>query len=75
MLVNLKTGVYYTVNPTAETIWLAIDGKRTVKALAAKVARKFSVSQKTVLPDILLTLRMFEKNGLVRRIETLGRKS
>lgn len=67
VLVNLKTGVYYVINRTVEKIWLAIDGKQTVERLAAKTAKAFKVGKKTVLPDVVGTIKMLEKAGLIRR--------
>lgn len=66
VLVNLNTGIYYAINQTVEKIWLAINGKRTVQGIAAKAARSFSVRKEKILPDVVKTLHMFGKAGVVR---------
>ncbi|KKT06313.1 MAG: hypothetical protein UV78_C0014G0016 [Parcubacteria group bacterium GW2011_GWA2_43_17] len=66
VIVNLNTGRYYTINPTGEKIWLAINGKRTVYIIAGMIAKHFSVPKDRVLQDVLSVMQTFEKAGLIR---------
>ena len=66
VIVNLNTGRYYTINPTGEKIWLAINGKRTVYIIASMIAKHFSVPKDRVLQDVLSVMQTFEKAGLIR---------
>lgn len=66
ILINFKTRCYYTINPTGEAIWRAINGKRTGYAIASIVARNFSVSKKQALVDVAETMAVFERAGLIR---------
>lgn len=75
VLVNLNTGIYYTINQTVERIWRDIDGKRSVNALAAKAARAFHVKKAKIMPDVTQTLRMLEKSGLIKWKRRTGKKA
>jgi hypothetical protein len=66
VVVNLDTGIYYVLNRTVEKIWMTINGKRTVNAISAKMAKTFRVKGEKILPDIVKTLRMLSKAGLIR---------
>ena len=65
VLVNLSTGAYYTINRTVEKIWLSINGKRTIEGIAAAMTKKFSVDKGKLIPDIIQTLHVLERNGLI----------
>ncbi len=66
IVVNLNTGLYYPMNKTAHDIWHAIDGKRTLGAIAAKIAKKYKVKKATVAKDVYNYVLFLGRARLIR---------
>lgn len=43
----------YTLNDSGAFIWDLIDGKRSVKAIADEMVRKFNIDNKTAIKDVM----------------------
>lgn len=64
-LVNLKTGLYYTMNKTGTSIWLAIKKRRTVRQIAADIVKHFRMDSKKAEREVVRYLEKLEKEKLV----------
>jgi hypothetical protein len=53
ILINLKTGVYYSLNPVGAAFWAALDGRRTVAEHARAIAAEYGVDESVVQGDLL----------------------
>jgi methyltransferase-like protein len=40
IILNLKTNIFYTLNPVATSIWGQLDGKATIKDIAEKLSQE-----------------------------------
>jgi hypothetical protein len=65
ILINLNSGVYYSLNDTGTMFWELIDGQRTVADCAAEIAREYDVEAEVVAADLLELAEDFEREGLV----------
>ncbi|MCB0210168.1 MAG: PqqD family protein [Anaerolineae bacterium] len=66
IIINLKTGILYTLNDTAAVFWQLIDGQRTVTACAEVIAADYEdVEAGEVEGDLLELAAEFEAEGLI----------
>jgi hypothetical protein len=71
VVLNLQTKFYHTLNPTAVTLWKALDaGVGTERELAAKLVGEFEVEEPQSLADVAAALSEFEREGLLIRGNT-----
>ncbi|MFI1996431.1 PqqD family protein [Actinoplanes sp. NPDC020271] len=49
----------------AETIWLSIDGRRTVQEIAARLAEQYDEEEDEVADDVVTFLEQLTERGLV----------
>lgn len=64
-VVNLKTGLYYTINGSGEYIWMAIKkGKRPCR-IAQDMAKHFRMGTQRAEREVALFLNKLEKEKLV----------
>jgi len=68
VLLHLETKFYYTLNPTAVTVWKALrDGSApSIAAIAARVAAEFRVEPEVAARDIDAVLADLVADGLVK---------
>jgi hypothetical protein len=64
-LLNLKTGVYYGLDPMGAYIWRLIAAPVRVGALHEQIAREFSADPDVVAKDITDFLTEMHNAGLV----------
>ena len=64
LLLQLKTGDYFTVNEVGLKVWEMAEGK-TDEQIAAALARKFDVSAEAALKDTRTYCRQLERAGLL----------
>lgn len=65
ILINLTSGVYYSLNDTGTMFWELIDGQRSIAACAAEIAREYDVEAAEVTADLLELAEEFQREGLV----------
>jgi hypothetical protein len=53
ILINLKTGVYYSLNPVGTAFWAALDGRHTIAEHAHTIADDYGVAADVVEGDLL----------------------
>jgi len=68
VVLNLETKFYHTLNPTAVTLWKALEqGIRSNTELASKLASEFQVDEAQALADVAVALLEFEREGFLLR--------
>lgn len=65
IIIDLKTGSYYSLNDTGTMFWELIDGQRSVAACAAEIAKEYDVAASEVEGDILELAEGFLSEGLI----------
>jgi hypothetical protein len=66
IVVNLADGEYYTLNETGKQIWQLIDGKRTVREIGSRLARKYQTAGKKMTRDVERYVAGLKRRGLIR---------
>ena len=51
VLLDLNTGLYFSMNPVAGFIWRLLDGDTTVRGIAERVAAEFEVDADVAAGD------------------------
>ena len=75
VLVNLATGVYYSLDGTAGTIWQMIEQEQSVGAIAAQLASAHDVSEEQSLADVQNLIEQLLKEDLIVKAENAGAPS
>ncbi len=65
ILVDLKSGYYFSLNSTGRFIWEAIDGTRSVREIARRLAGSFDVEESIALTDCIELAERLAEDGLV----------
>lgn len=66
VLVNLATGVYYSLDGAAGTVWQMIENGRTVGEIAERLAALYDTTRARALSDVeSLVLRLLEQDLIV----------
>lgn len=66
LVINLKTGILYTLNDTGAMFWQLIDGQRTITDCAEVIAADYEgVEARDVEGDLLELAAEFEAEGLI----------
>lgn len=55
----------YTLNLTASLIWSYLDGGFSLEEIAGEVSSIHGADSDTILKDVIETVRLFQKNGLL----------
>ena len=53
ILINLGTGLYYSMDNVGGVLWSLIQQRRTIQDIAASLARVYSMPEETTLADVL----------------------
>lgn len=65
IIIDLKTGSYYSLNDTGTMFWKLIDGQRSIAACAEEIAKEYDVAASIVESDILELAEGFLSEGLI----------
>jgi hypothetical protein len=66
VLVDLATGVYYSLDGTAGTVWQMIENGRTVEEIAQRLAALYDTTPAQALSDVeSLVLRLLKEDLIV----------
>jgi hypothetical protein len=65
VILSLKKGVYYSLNPCGNRIWSLIQKPVQVKKIRDALLEEFAVDQKTCEEDLLSLLSDLKKEGLI----------
>lgn len=65
-LLDTRTNRYFTLNPTAATVWESLSGPESRDGIAAALARKFDIAAEDCLDDVDEILRDLAAQDLIR---------
>ncbi len=65
VILNLKSGLYYGLNPVGASIWNLIQQPRTVSEIRSVILAEYSVSPEQCERDLLALLQQLEAQGLI----------
>ncbi|WP_282096364.1 PqqD family protein [Epibacterium ulvae] len=68
-LLDLEENTYFTLNPTASTIWAAISEPQPLQVLVTEVTEKFDVSEEECRSDVEALLQDMVAANLVNEVE------
>ena len=66
LVVNIKTGIYYTLNEGGQALWNWMDGTRTVHQLAGRLSIKFRLSQSRAVRDTVNFIQRLKRLDLIK---------
>lgn len=69
VVVKPETGEVAQLNESASFIWLALDGKRSLKDIALSMTEEFEVSVEIAEKDALDCLSLFAESDLIALIK------
>lgn len=69
VLLNLETGVYFTLNETGTAAWELFDGATSLAAIGEALCTRFDVLPEQSRQDLLELTNMLIEEGLVRIYE------
>ncbi|MDD5431735.1 MAG: PqqD family protein [Candidatus Omnitrophica bacterium] len=65
IVLNLKTGEYYTLDETGSFVWLLLEQKTSIDEIAGKLSKKYGIDKKVAFSDTKLLLKNFMKENLI----------
>jgi hypothetical protein len=65
VLLNLESGVYYTLNPVGAAIWDLLDGERSLGKILDGVCERFDVSVPVAQRDVAALASQLRREGLI----------
>jgi hypothetical protein len=66
VIINLKTGVYFSLNTTGTFMWERLDGHATLGEIAAALSEVCDVEIGVTEPDVLSLATELQTEGLLR---------
>ena len=64
IVIQLQTGVYYSLNAVGTAFWNLLDGQLTIGECASRIAAEYSAPPEVVLADLLELSGELEAEGL-----------
>jgi len=65
VLLDLETGIYYTLNSVAATVWAALERGHTAEQAVALVIERYEVDEDTARADIEELINELLNNNLL----------
>ncbi len=65
VIINLKTGVYFSLNTTGSFMWERLDGQTTLGEIAAALSETCDVEIGVTEPDVLTLAAELQAEGLL----------
>ncbi len=62
---NLASGHYYKLNPTASAVWNVVQKESSVERILEEMLSRFDAAPEEVRRDLVEVLGFFEREGLV----------
>ena len=66
VVVNLKNGIYYTLNRSGLILWEAMNGKRTVHQISGRLAKRYGLRPSRALRDTAAYVRNLKRLDLIK---------
>lgn len=64
-LLNMRSSIYYTLNPVGSRIWRLIQEPKSVSAICDDVVAHYDVDRQRCRDDVLALLRNLNDAGLI----------
>ena len=65
VLLNLESGVYYTLNPVGTAIWEQLTGEQTLTEILSAICTRYGVSAETARRDLAALATRLRREGLI----------
>ena len=65
ILIDISTGVYFSLNEVGTEFWEMLDGEQTIEQHATVIATKYEVEISTVVDDLLELAEEMAKDKLI----------
>lgn len=65
VILNLKTGIYYGLNPVGASVWALLRKPLTVAEILSGITAEYEVSRDDVLRDVRKLLSQMAAEGIV----------
>ncbi len=65
VILNLKSGLYYGLNPVGASIWNLLQQPRTVSEIRDAILAEYSIEPQQCESDLLELLQQLEAQGLI----------
>ena len=65
VILNLKNGVYYGLNPMGARIWNLIQERKRVEEVRDQILQEYEVEKEVCERELLALLSDLEENGLI----------
>jgi len=75
VLLNLETGVYFSLNETGTAAWELFDGATSLAAISEALCARFNVSAEQARQDLFELTQTLLEEGLVKIREDLSTPS
>ena len=75
IIINLTTGVYYSMQAAGAELWSMIERGESVEAMLAGITSRYDVDAGTALADLNAVLEKLLAEGLVRKSENGHREA
>ncbi len=72
VILNLDSGVYYSLNEVGSRAWDLCDGSKSIRDIATAICVEFEVERETAEKDILEVMDDLVREGLIRIHENLA---
>jgi PqqD family protein of HPr-rel-A system len=68
VLLNLNSGNYFELNPTAARIWALIQDHQDTEEIVAAMCKEFDADPETLSKDLSSLLEELGNRGLIQRV-------
>ena len=65
ILIDINTGIYFSLNEVGTEFWEMLDGEQTIEQHATVIATKYEVEISTVVDDLLELAEEMAKDKLI----------
>ena len=73
-LLNMRSNIYYTLNPIGSRIWDLIQQPKSVSAICAEVLARYDVDARRCHDDVIALLWDLNDAGLIEIVEGAAHK-
>ena len=66
VLLNLASGVYYSLNPVGTAIWEQLTGRQSLEEILENVRQQFEVTEEAARQDLVALVSRLREEGLIK---------
>ena len=67
-ILNMKTNIYFSLNPVGSRIWDLLENVTTPVEIAAVIAEEYQVTPEQALVDVLALLKQMQEKQLLLEV-------